>query len=81
MPVIQTVTAISSFYFDTQDYTEIESTEHTSRLEASCMRTGDAEFQRVGAEQGQALNITKVYSRATACVQLCVWKAMNRKYP
>ena len=57
MQVIRTVTAISSFYIDTQDYTEIDSTEHTSRLEASCTRTADAEVQRDGDEQGRALSI------------------------
>ena len=57
MQVIRTVTAISSFYIDTQDYTEIDSTEHTSRLEARCTRTADAEVQRDGDEQGRALSI------------------------
>ena len=48
--ITQTVTVISYFYFDTQ-------IEYTSRLEATYIRTADAEVQRDSGEQGRALNI------------------------
>ena len=51
---------MSYFYFHEQDYTEIESTEHTPRQEASCTGTADAEVQRDGGEQGRALSMTNV---------------------
>ena len=51
--ITQTVTVISYFYSDTQ-------IEHRSRLEATYIRTADAEVQRDSGEQGRALNITKI---------------------
>ena len=51
---------MSYFYFHEEDYTQTESAEHTSRLKASCTRTADAEVQRDGGEQRQALSMTHV---------------------
>ena len=59
---------MSYFYFGAQDYTEIESTEHTSRLEASCTRTADAEVQRESGEHNQNhKSITTTLSGVLTC--------------
>ena len=76
---------MSYFHFDAEDYTKIENTEDTSKLEASCTWTADAEIQcggvgvwgwvgvgglAWGSEQCRALSINKVSSPNTTSTSM-----------